>query len=62
MVVSTVYFNEISLEIVRKVVEKGETFSSAGGFRIEDVDLNPLIRDLEGSVDSIMGMPISRGQ
>jgi predicted house-cleaning NTP pyrophosphatase (Maf/HAM1 superfamily) len=41
-----------------QVVAKGEIFSSAGGFRVDDVDLKPLIRDLEGAVDSIMGMPI----
>jgi septum formation protein len=58
MEVSTVHFNEISSEIVQKVVEKGEIFSSAGGFSVEDMDLNPLIRDVEGSVDSVMGMPI----
>lgn len=58
MVVATVHFNVISSETVQKVVKKGEIFSSAGGFRIEDEDLMPLIKDLEGSVDSIIGMPV----
>lgn len=56
--VATVHWQTISEKIVRKVVGKGEIFSSAGGFRIEDPDLNPLIRSIDGTMDSVMGMPI----
>lgn len=31
---------------------KREVFSSAGGFRVEDSDLNPLIRSIDGTMDS----------
>lgn len=57
--IATVYWDEITDLIVEKVIDKGEIYSSAGGFRIEDSDLNPLIRYLEGSFDSIMGLPVS---
>ena len=57
--IATVYWDEISDEIIEKVINKGEIYSSAGGFRIEDTDLNPLIRYIEGSFDSILGLPIS---
>ena len=33
-------------------MEKREIFSSAGGFRVEDSDLNPLIRSIDGTMDS----------
>lgn len=57
--IATVYWNEISDEVINKVINKGEIYNSAGGFRIEDEDLNPLIRYMEGSYDSIMGLPVS---
>eukprot|EP01038_Epipyxis_sp_PR26KG_P011076 gene11076-14871_t len=55
---ATVHWHNISDEIVKKVITKGQIFSSAGGFRIEDEDLNPLIKNIEGTVDSVMGFPI----
>ena len=56
--IAKVHWKTISDEVVSKVVAKGEIFSSAGGFRIEDEDLNPLLDGLEGSVDSVMGLPV----
>jgi len=56
--VATVNWMGISSEIVEKVVAKGEIYSSAGGFRLEDPDLNPLIASIEGAVDSVLGMPV----
>lgn len=56
--VSKVHWNVISPEVVDKVVTKGEIFSSAGGFKIEDEDLFPLVEKIEGTVDSVFGMPI----
>lgn len=58
MVKATISFGVISEEIVKIVVAKGEIFSSAGGFRIEDEHLNPLILKIEGSADSVLGMPM----
>ncbi|CAK9251399.1 unnamed protein product [Sphagnum jensenii] len=56
--VAHVYWNEISDEVVQKVVARGDIFTSAGGFRIDDPDLNPLIRDVDGPLDSVVGMPV----
>ena len=56
--VSTVYWSSIPEDTVERVVARGKIMSSAGGFRIEDPELNPLIQRLEGSVDSVMGMPL----
>ena len=56
--VATVLWREIPDDVVRRVVARGEIFASAGGFRVEDPDLNPLILDIEGGVDSVMGLPV----
>jgi septum formation protein len=56
--VSKIYWSEISNRIVDKVIAKGLIYQSAGGFRIEDEDLNPLITSLEGSVSCIMGLNV----
>ena len=56
--VSKVYWNEISQKVVEKVVGKGLIYQSAGGFRLEDEDLNPLINSIEGSVSCIMGLNV----
>jgi septum formation protein len=56
--VATVFWNEITPAVVERVIARGEIFSSAGGFRIEDPDLKDCILDIDGAVDSVMGMPI----
>jgi predicted house-cleaning NTP pyrophosphatase (Maf/HAM1 superfamily) len=58
VVKSTVSFSYIDPLVVEKVVARGYIYSSAGGFRIEDEDLNPLILKIDGTVDSILGMPM----
>jgi predicted house-cleaning NTP pyrophosphatase (Maf/HAM1 superfamily) len=56
--VATLTWSRIQDEIVSKVVSKGLVLSSAGGFQVEDEDLQPLVQALEGSVDSVMGFPV----
>jgi len=56
--IATVYWREIPSEVVERVVDRGEVMSSAGGFLIEDVDLNGLIKGIDRPVDSVMGMPV----
>jgi septum formation protein len=55
--VAEVEWKAISDDVVDKVLARGQIFSSAGGFRVEDEDLNPLIRSIDGTVDSVFGMP-----
>ena len=55
---SIVFWKDISDEVIQRVISRGEIYASAGGFRIEDPDLNPLILDIEGSIDSVMGLPV----
>lgn len=56
--VATVAWYEINENVVSRVINRGEIYSSAGGFRVEDTDLNGLIKDMDGTMDSIMGMPV----
>lgn len=56
--IATVYWKNISAEVVQRVVDRGEVMNSAGGFLIEDADLNPLIKGIDRPVDSVMGMPV----
>lgn len=56
--VATVYWDTIPNDVVMDVVARGATYDCAGGFRIEDEALNPLIASVDGTLDSIMGMPV----
>jgi septum formation protein len=56
--VSKIYWNEITNNVIDKVISKGMIYQAAGGFRIDDDDLNPLIVSIEGSVSCIMGLNI----
>ena len=55
---TVVFWKDISDEVIQRVISRGEIYASAGGFRVEDSDLNPLILDIEGSIDSVMGLPV----
>jgi septum formation protein len=56
--IATVHWGPINDEVVAKVIAKGEIYSSAGGFRIEDEDLVNHIMSIEGTVDSVFGLPV----
>mmetsp|Transcript_32354 Transcript_32354/g.54539 ORF Transcript_32354/g.54539 Transcript_32354/m.54539 type:complete len:272 (-) Transcript_32354:2358-3173(-) len=56
--VATVRWEVIPDDVVERVLARGQIYTSAGGFRIEDPDLSLLIRDMDKGADSIMGMPL----
>lgn len=56
--IATVYWRDIPTTVVESVVNRGATMNSAGGFLIEDEELNCLIKGIDRSVDSVMGMPV----
>uniref|UniRef100_A0A7S2XZD4 Septum formation protein Maf n=1 Tax=Fibrocapsa japonica TaxID=94617 RepID=A0A7S2XZD4_9STRA len=57
--VATVHWDTISPEVIERVVARGEIMTSAGGFRIEDVDLSPLVKNIQGTKDSVLGLPLA---
>lgn len=56
--IATVYWKEIPDKVVERVVDRGATMTSAGGFLVEDEDLNGLVKGIDRPVDSVMGMPV----
>ena len=56
--IASIVWGTIPDEVVNAVVQRGEVYGSAGGFRIEDPDLQPYIIRIDGSVDSILGLPV----
>ncbi|CAM9495228.1 unnamed protein product, partial [Hapterophycus canaliculatus] len=55
---STVSWKKIPSDVIDAVVARGLVMSSAGGFSLEDPDLGPLLDNIDGSVDSIFGLPV----
>lgn len=46
-------------EVVDSVIKKGDVLFSAGGITVEDPLLEPYLAEREGTLDSIMGMPVA---
>jgi septum formation protein len=57
---AVVTWGEINKDVITSVIKRGEVLNCAGGFRIEDPDLNPLIQNIEGSIDSVVGLPVEK--
>ncbi len=55
---ATVYWKYIDDDVVRRVVAKGQVFQAAGGFCTEDPELNALIKGIDGTMDSVHGLPV----
>jgi septum formation protein len=56
--IAIIHFYDISPDVVNSISNRPETLKFIGAISIEDTDLNPLIRHVEGTVDSIAGMPV----
>ncbi|KAL5558041.1 hypothetical protein UlMin_034252 [Ulmus minor] len=52
-----IYFNEIPDEVVEKLIEEGTVLYVAGGLIIEHPLILPLIKQVIGTTDSVMGLP-----
>lgn len=58
--IAKVYHKPIPKEVAKKYIQKGHIFHCAGGFQIEDEngDMDPYIDHIEGTVDSVKGLPL----
>ena len=54
--ISTIYFNNITEENINDLIKNTNIFTSAGGIIIEDENMSKLIKNIEGSISSIMGL------
>ena len=52
-----IHFQPIPEEVVAQLVEEGLVFRCAGGLMIEHPLVEPLITRIEGTPDSVMGLP-----
>ncbi|KAI5392950.1 uncharacterized protein LOC127096676 isoform X3 [Lathyrus oleraceus] len=52
-----IHFNEIPDEIIEKLVDEGITLNVAGGLIIEHPLIFPYVKDVVGTIDSVMGLP-----
>lgn len=56
---ATVYFNPIPKETTDALIEEGEVFYAAGGLLVEHDLVQPHVVKIDGTMDSIMGLPKS---
>jgi len=49
-------FNPIPPDVVSSLIEEGEVFYCAGGLMIEHPKVQPYIREVQGSMESVMGL------
>ena len=56
--IATVHFKPISSSVIDKLIAEGRIFHAAGGFIIEDPLLKPFIDHIEGTMDSVSGLPL----
>jgi len=54
---SKVFFSEIPDDVIDKLIEEGDVFKRAGGFEIANPLLSPYVKRVEGTYDSIVGLP-----
>ena len=52
-----IYFKPIPDNVIDDLIEDGEIMWCAGGFMVEHELLKPFIDSMEGSIDSVMGLP-----
>ena len=55
--IARVYFKEIPEDVIDKFIGRKDIFWRAGGFSIKDPLLQPYIEKIEGTINSIMGLP-----
>ena len=55
---TSVHFNVIPSKAIENFIQQGDPFTKAGGFGIQSPILQPYIKEIKGTRESIMGMPI----
>lgn len=57
-VISEVYFNELSDELIKEYIKTGSPLDKAGGYGVQDNDKYPLVKKVVGSIDNVIGFPV----
>ncbi|XP_068339181.1 uncharacterized protein [Pyrus communis] len=53
-----IYFHKIPDEVIEKLIEEGIVLKVAGGLIIEHPLILPFVKEVVGTTDSVMGLPI----
>jgi len=56
--IATLYWRPFPDSVVDHLLTNGEIFTCAGAFNVEDPELRPYLDRTEGSIDSIVGLPV----
>ena len=57
-VISKVYFNELSDELIDAYIKTGSPLDKAGAYGVQDNDKFPIVKSIEGSVTNVIGFPV----
>ncbi len=52
-----IIFDPIPADLVEQLLQDGSVYKCAGGLMIEHPLVAPLVRSLEGTIDSVQGLP-----
>lgn len=52
-----IHFHAIPDEVIERMIEEGTVLRSAGGVLVEHPLMQPYIKQMEGTIDSVMGLP-----
>jgi predicted house-cleaning NTP pyrophosphatase (Maf/HAM1 superfamily) len=56
--ISRIHFKEFPDEVIDRVIARGDVFTSAGGLKIADPDLSQYLDRLNGTHESVEGLPL----
>ncbi len=56
--IATTYFNPIPEEVIMAYIDTGEAYHNAGAFMLEHPLLAPYVKKVEGTPDSVAGLPL----
>lgn len=56
--IATVYFRKIPDQVVEQLLEEGKVMQAAGGFIVNNPLIRPYVLHIEGTEDSVIGLPL----
>jgi septum formation protein len=56
--IAKVYFHELPQEFIDLFIKEGDPYTRAGGFGVQVPMFQPYLKKVEGTIESIVGMPI----
>ena len=57
-VISKVFFNKLSDELIDEYVKTGSPLDKAGAYGVQDNDKFPIVKEIQGSITNVIGFPV----